>query len=78
MNTDDLEAVYDIPYANGRTMDLHEQMNDRHALQEARLRLALAKLKAERLKNTYYSKYGEAYSEEDGSDLSESESEEDL
>lgn len=76
-DSDELEAVYDIPYATDRTMDLHEQMKDRQALQEARLRLALAKLKAERLKNAYYSKYGESYSEEEDSDLSESDSEED-
>ncbi len=76
MNLDELEVGYDIPYANDRTMNLQEQMNDRHALQEARLRLALAKLKAERLKNAYFSKYGEEYSEEEDSELSESESEE--
>ena len=77
MESDELEAVYDIPYANDRTMDLHEQMKDRQALQEARLRLALAKLKAERLRNAYFSKYGEAYSEEEDSELSETDSEQD-
>ena len=72
----ELEDVYDIPYSTDRTTDLHEQMKDRQALQEARLRLALAKLKMERLRNGYFSKYGEAYSEDEDSDLSESDSEE--
>jgi hypothetical protein len=39
-------------------------MRDKDALQEARLRLALAKLKANRLSNTYYQKYGEVYTDE--------------
>jgi hypothetical protein len=76
MDSEGMEAVYDIPYANDTQMDLHQQMKDRHALQEARLRLALAKLKAERLTNKYYSKYGEAFSEEEDSELSDSDSEE--
>lgn len=76
LDLDGLEAVYDIPFTNERAVDLDEQLKDQNALHEARLRLALAKLKAERLRNTYYSKYGEAYSEGEDSDLSESDSEE--
>jgi hypothetical protein len=56
---DEMEIVNDIPFA-----DFQEQMRDKNALQEARLRLALAKLKASRLSNTYYQKYGELYTDE--------------
>jgi hypothetical protein len=62
---DELEAVADIPFTNENTaIDFQEQMRDKDALQEARLRLALAKLKANRLSNTYYQKYGEVYTDE--------------
>lgn len=73
MATDELEAVADIPFTNENTaIDFQQQMRDKDALQEARLRLALAKLKANRLSNTYYQKYGEVYTDEgEGSDGSE-------
>jgi len=45
-------------------------MRDKGVVQEARLRLALAKLKSDRLTNTYYQKYGEVLTDED-SDQSE-------
>jgi hypothetical protein len=62
---DELEAVADIPFTNENTaIDFQQQMRDKDALQEARLRLALAKLKANRLSNTYYQKYGEVYTDE--------------
>jgi len=63
--TDELEAVTDIPFTNENTaIDFQQQMRDKDALQEARLRLALAKLKENRLSNTYYQKYGEVYTDE--------------
>ena len=65
MATDELEAVTDIPFTNENTaIDFQQQMRDKDALQEARLRLALAKLKENRLSNTYYQKYGEVYTDE--------------
>lgn len=70
---DELEAVADIPFTNENTaIDFQQQMRDKDALQEARLRLALAKLKANRLSNTYYQKYGEVYTDE-GEDSDEGE-----
>jgi hypothetical protein len=60
--------IAEIPFTNENTaIDFQQQMRDKDALQEARLRLALAKLKANRLSNTYYQKYGEDYTEEGGS-----------
>ena len=69
---DELE-IADIPFTNENTaIDFQQQMRDKDALQEARLRLALAKLKANRLSNTYYQKYGEPYTGEgEGSDEGE-------
>jgi len=70
--SDELEAVADIPFTNENTaIDFQEQMRDKDALHEARLRLALAKLKANRLSNTYYQKYGEEYTDEGDSSGSE-------
>lgn len=75
---EELEQVYDIPFTNENTaIDLTEQMEDKHKLQEAKLRLALAKLKAQRLKENYYKKYGSDYSSEDELDSELSEEEED-
>jgi hypothetical protein len=61
------EAVYDdIPFSNEHTAEVfEEQVRDKQSLQEARLRLALAKLKAQRLSENYYKKYGELYEEEE-------------
>ena len=74
-SVDELQPA-DIPFTNENTaVDFEVQMRDRSALQEARLRLALAKLKAKRLSNTYYQKYGEVLTDdesEDGSELSDS------
>jgi len=62
----ELEAVYDIPFTNENTaIDFNEQLRDKESLQEAKLRLALAKLKAQRLTRSYYDKYGEAEEDED-------------
>lgn len=74
---DELEQVYDIPFTNENTaIDFTQQMEDKHKLQEAKLRLALAKLKAQRLKENYYKKYGEDFSSEDEMDSDVSEEEE--
>ncbi len=75
---EELEQVYDIPFTNENTaIDLAQQTEDKHKLQEAKLRLALAKLKAQRLTENYYKKYGEIYSSDEDldSDLSEEENE---
>ena len=75
---EELEQVYDIPFTNENTaIDFTQQMEDKHKLQEAKLRLALAKLKAQRLKENYYKKYGEGFSSEDevDSELSEEDEE---
>jgi hypothetical protein len=65
MASEELEAVTDIPFTNENTaFDFQQQLRDKEALQEARLRLALAKLKTNRLSNTYYQKYGEVYTGE--------------
>ena len=62
----ELETVYDIPFTNENTaFDFNEQLRDKESLQEAKLRLALAKLKAQRLARSYYDKYGEAEEDED-------------
>jgi hypothetical protein len=62
--TEELEAVADIPFTNENTaIDFQQQIRDKDAIHEARLRLALAKLKANRLSNTYYQKYGEVYTD---------------
>ena len=65
--TDELEQVHDIPFVE---LSSEQQMRDKGVVQEARLRLALAKLKSDRLTNTYYQKYGEVLTDED-SDQSE-------
>lgn len=71
--TNDLVPLYDIPYATENTaIDFEKQEHDKRVLQEARLRLALAKLKSERLIEKYYRKYGEV-PEDEFSDLSEDE-----
>jgi hypothetical protein len=72
--TGELESTYDIPYAdnNNTAMDFEQQERDKRILQEARLRLALAKLKSERLAENYYRKYGEV-PEDEFSDMSEDE-----
>lgn len=73
---EELEQVYDIPFTNENTaIDLTQQMEDKHKLQEAKLRLALAKLKAQRLRENYYKKYGEDFSSEDEMDSEVSEEE---
>jgi hypothetical protein len=75
-SSDELEAVYDIPFTTKNTaLDLEEQERDRRMVQEARLRLALAKLKSERVMDNYYRKYGDVPAE-DVSDLSEDEASE--
>ena len=62
----ELETVYDIPFTNENTaIDFNEQLRDKESLQEAKLRLALAKLKAQRLARSYYDKYGEAEEEDE-------------
>jgi hypothetical protein len=53
-------ANTDIPF-----IDIEEQLRDKEHLHEARLRLALAKLKANRLANMYYQKYGEVCTDEE-------------
>lgn len=64
-STDELEQV-DIPFTTENTAHVSdEQMRDRNVLHEARLRLALAKLKEHRLSNTYYQKYGEVLTDEE-------------
>lgn len=66
MPAEEMETVNDIPFTNENTaIDFQQQMRDKDALQEARLRLALAKLKANRLSNTYYQKYGETFTDEE-------------
>lgn len=66
MHAEEMETINDIPFTNENTaIDFQEQMRDKDALQEARLRLALAKLKANRLSNTYYQKYGETFTDEE-------------
>lgn len=66
-SADELEQVHDIPFME---VSSDQQMRDRGVVQEARLRLALAKLKSDRLTNTYYQKYGEVLTDEE-SDLDE-------
>lgn len=68
----DMEQVYDIPFTNENTaLDLEEQLEDQRKIQEARLRLALARIKAERLTKAYQRKYGEDFSDEEfDSDIS--------
>lgn len=67
--SNELEAVTDLPFTNETTaIDLEQQMRDKEEVQEARLRLALAKLKANRLVHTYYQKYGEAFTDEEYED----------
>jgi len=62
----ELETVYDIPFTNENTaIDFNEQLRDKESLQEAKLRLALAKLKAQRLARSYYDKYGEGDEEDE-------------
>ena len=76
---EELEQVYDIPFTNENTaIDFSQQMEDKHKLQEAKLRLALAKLKAQRLKENYYKKYGDDFSSEDEMDSEVSEEEESI
>ena len=66
MPAEEMETINDIPFTNENTaIDFQQQMRDKDALQEARLRLALAKLKANRLSNTYYQKYGETFTDEE-------------
>ena len=65
---DELEQVADIPFTSENTADFDKQMRDKNAVQEARLRLALAKLKAERLSTNYYQKYGEELTDEEDSE----------
>ena len=68
----ELQQVHDIPFTNENTaVNFEQQVRDRGALQEARLRLALAKLKESRLSNTYYQKYGEVLTDEDSDGTSE-------
>jgi len=69
--SEELEQVIDIPFANENTADFEKQMRDRSAVQEARLRLALAKLKAERLTTNYYEKYGEVLTDEESEEESD-------
>jgi hypothetical protein len=69
--SEELEQVTDIPFANENTADFEKQMRDRSAVQEARLRLALAKLKAERLTTNYYEKYGEVLTDEESEEESD-------
>jgi len=65
----ELETVYDIPFTNENTaIDFNEQIRDKESLQEAKLRLALAKLKAQRLARSYYDKYGEVEEDEEDED----------
>jgi hypothetical protein len=65
---EEMDVEVDIPFADdSRAVDFEKQQQDKSALQEARLRLALAKLKADRLSNTYYQKYGEIPTDEEDS-----------
>lgn len=66
---DELEQVADIPFTDSTSLhDFHRQQQDKSAVHEAKLRLALAKLKAQRLSNTYYEKYGEIPTDEENSE----------
>jgi hypothetical protein len=72
--SDELMQVYDIPFSNENTAAVfEEQIRDKQVVQEARLRLALAKLKAERLEHKYSKKYGEYLEDEGDEDEDEDE-----
>jgi hypothetical protein len=74
-SAEELEQVNDIPFTDEHRMhDFHQQQQDKSAVQEAKLRLALAKLKAQRLANTYYEKYGEIPTDEENSEDDSNES----
>lgn len=74
---DAMVAIGDLPLADPHSsfqLQLDEGREDRHVdkklIREARLRAALAKLKAERLANRYYERYGAEQADSDSSDLS--------
>jgi hypothetical protein len=72
---EEMDGEVDIPFADeSRMVNFEKQQQDKSALQEARLRLALAKLKADRLSNTYYQKYGEIPTDEEESEDSDASS----
>lgn len=73
-----LVVIGDIPLSDGAVdfgvnVESPERAEERKRIREARLRASLAKLKAERLANRYYQRYGSGNAS-DSSDLSESES----
>jgi len=73
-SSDELQQVYDIPFSNENTAAVfEEQIRDKQVVQEARLRLALAKLKAERLEQKYSKKYGEYLEDDEDEDEDEDE-----
>jgi hypothetical protein len=75
---DGLVTIGDLPLSDGvvdfglQTEESPEKAEERRRIREARLRASLAKLKAERLANRYYQRYGNQGSS-DSSELSESE-----
>lgn len=78
VDSNNLVAFEDLPFSEQLTYDDNSKSNEKRKIREARLRVALAKLKVERLAKNYFSRYGED-NNSDSSDLtSESEFEEDL
>jgi len=72
---DTLVPVGDLPLSDLPTMSFYEGNEDeksetKRRVREARLRVALAKLKAQRIEEKYYSKYGETARDSESSDLS--------
>ena len=73
-NSSNLIPFEDLPFSEQLPWDENSKIKEKRKIREARLRVALAKLKAERLANNYFSRYGK----DDNSDSSELTSESDL
>lgn len=72
----ELETDFEIPFSSNNTAEFTTQVRDRRDIEETRLRLALLRIKEQRLSEKYYTKYGEEYEdEEDQEDEEDSSSE---
>jgi len=71
-SSDALVAVNDLPLSDILEMESEVKAKtlEKQRIREARLKVALAKLKAERMAQKYYSRYGEELQGEDDSELS--------
>jgi hypothetical protein len=58
-------SEFDVPFSSNNTAEFANQIRDKRDIEETRLRLALLRIKEQRLSENYFTKYGEEYEDEE-------------